>query len=543
MQSQQLDVSISISLEDMKKPVTSEQILMITEYYQTQHENSHQDVKFLKYLQELQEMNQGQANIRLAQITGAVSLMLLALALFSVNGDNLEAIPISALSTVANHDLLSLGTRIFELDMLHNPQNMLDVDDIGFYARNFQCRIVKERLRSQAAVLLAKYHSHSLIEKSMLFHLSPAELVVFFQVCLEEEETYRHCVEEEPSNVSNRGSSLSVMGLVHEVLKAKEDRFNVTLSLPAPNSVVLVTPMVRRPLYPLTSTSASEFNVNKKHKTTPEQSNGGSASLKSSSTNANVADFNINKKQKTQEQTNIVPHMTSSLKLLASSSVENVDERSSSYLLKNLLPQVTMKYMTLVNEVFNMNARKFPTIIICQSSLQQMLKMKSIYPNYCPKWKRLGPVPLVFTPEKDSVYYLRYEDVHRKDEASVGLFNIWVCQRSGSHIRDTDTILSYGIQLRLAKEVHFVTVENFFVIGSESKKVQIQLGRHALALCIEWAVKYCYTNDISSSSRPFAGFKADIFEEDGEIYLNFLKDIGFHRKKNCLVFLVSNVRL
>jgi hypothetical protein len=205
----------------------------------------------------------------------------------------------------------------------------------------------------------------------------------------------------------------------------------------------------------------------------------------------------------------------------------------------NLLSRMTKLFQELRFEVLEMNNQG--PIVIAGDSLDQMMnqqRKKGIYPDsWIPKWSKRDRVPSVFTPELRSCYYLRFLDIAAIDGKSPHRFNIWLCQRLGSRMDlDNDRILSYGIHMRFGKEVSVVTVESFFVIGAESEEDQRKLGRHALALCIEWAIKYYYANLSTSALNPLVRLKIAIDEEDGEKYKEFLKRIGFKYVKHSYVF-------
>jgi hypothetical protein len=204
----------------------------------------------------------------------------------------------------------------------------------------------------------------------------------------------------------------------------------------------------------------------------------------------------------------------------------------------NLLPRMTKLFQELLFEVLDMNDQG--PIVIAGDSLDLMLNQRKRcnYPDCIPKWsQRDRVVPSVFTPESRSCYYLRFLDIEKIDGKSPHRFNIWLCQRLGSKMDlDNDRILSYCIHMRFGKEVNVVTVESFFVIGAESEEDQRKLGRHALALCIEWAIKYYYANLTTAALNPLVKLKVAIEEEDGEKYKAFLKRIGFRNAKHSYVF-------
>lgn len=207
--------------------------------------------------------------------------------------------------------------------------------------------------------------------------------------------------------------------------------------------------------------------------------------------------------------------------------------------LSDLLPKMTRRFTELLTEVWDMNDRG--PIVINADSLDMMLKQRKrhTYPDCIQKWsKRDKAVPSVFTPERRSCYYLRFLDISKLDGKSPHRFNIWLCQRLGSRMDlDNDRILSYGIHMRFGKELKVVTVESFFMIGAESEENQRKLGRHALALCIEWAVKYYYVNlPTSAANNPLVKLKVAIEKEDGEKYKSFLRQIGFRYFDHAFVF-------
>ena len=163
-------------------------------------DSSSQDAALAICLIKFRNMNRGQALVHFASVVGNnVPQKSFALALFSIHHDNLNCIPCDAVAGVQPEDLQSLGMSLFRINMVYNSEDLLDDDDADFFARGFQERIVRERLRNDAVQLLAKYGSHTSIDKSELFHLSLTQLVVFYEVCFEEERVYKLCAEEDGS--------------------------------------------------------------------------------------------------------------------------------------------------------------------------------------------------------------------------------------------------------------------------------------------------------------------------------------------------------
>jgi hypothetical protein len=171
-------------------------------------------------------MNRGQALIHFASVVG-INVHVqksFALALFSVYHENLNSIPCTAVAGVQPEHLQSLGMCLFRINMVYYSEALLDEDDADFFARRFKERIVRERLRDDAVRLLSKYGSHTLIDKSELFHLSLTELVVFYQVCFEEEQVYELCAEGDGSLVPHQDQCdtfSKAIKLASSILEAK----------------------------------------------------------------------------------------------------------------------------------------------------------------------------------------------------------------------------------------------------------------------------------------------------------------------------------
>ena len=516
-----------------------------------------QQAASVKRLQKLQQMNQGQALIRYAT-DDIIPEKSFALALFSVYRVNLNAIPSSAVSAVQSERLQSLGMNIYRLQMLCDPNDMMNDEDVDFYSRNFRDRIIRERLREKATALLAEYHSHSLINKSELFYLSASQLFIFFQVCIEEEQLYQSCIEGKEIVASDpriNDCASYVMQLVSGVLGAKKlagiqfkstsvppisplppvlasvNGINTHKKLKTSHcgdcpSALFVTPPVT---VPWSHSGNSRIEINKKMKTSHEPSahlvahcfDQPSAPLVTPSVIVPCPpprNIEINKKLKTSHEPSrrfVTPPL---------------DNNTMELRLKDLLPVTTSTLMKLFMDVQKIYENG--PIRISHESVEQMLATKNgTYPSYIPKWSGRDPEPHVFISERSSSYYLRYLDIAEIDKRSPGRFSVWMCERSSACVQLKDRILSYGIQMSTEKEMHYATVDNFYVIGAESAEAQLMLGKYALALCIEWVVKYCYASGTSSIAKPFIGLKAEFFEEDGEIYRSFIKSLGFRRKK------------